>query len=740
MSTTVRKYPSRRSRELRRAAGLAAALILGGGHAATAQTPSSPPNATGPPDVTQPDDGLPPLTERQERQLQILRVVLNPSDTIDSETRHHAAEELIAMRVPQAVAILVEGLDSEHPQVVRAVVLAMISCTEPPPGLLDPVVRTLRTAPREARDDLGKAVARYEATGLAAVVATATDAAIPVEERLGPIQALSSFQSRAAAEQLVDLLDPARNEPQAILDAACAALDRYNVRPNGNDPESWRRWWAQTRNQTQEQWLLTRIDRLSSRLQQFEAELAAERRRNALAEQRLQAAYRELFPSLAYEDQIRTLPKLLDDELDAVRRFAVGQIDRLLRDTVSIPLPLQEKLAERLADRLPEVRIQSAQLLDELAYDGVAERVAARLVQESDPQVASALLRLLAKRPTLTAIDSIRAAVPSPQTSAEAAGALWGLVRTVELPADQVEPTRDVAREALGGLAAGSAAIAPLTGVLAVIGDEQDIAAITPALDGEDAPLQRAVAEGFARRGLSEPLTARAGNEQIYPFAVQALATQARDLDTIRPLLLLAPPPAHQQGWADAVRRSTQTLDAAGVLAVDDILDSIDAATPELRRDLLERIVNLSSEAVAAEARAAVSIRLAPLLFELGQPVRAREMLQTLETTAPEPLRPQLFRAALECGAFDLAASLDGDPVAWIEVLESLVARRLPHAGTVRDEIARRFGDQLGEDVRRRFDAASAQVPTAAQPGTASEPGSLPPTRSASAEPTDEDG
>ncbi|MHC4447197.1 MAG: hypothetical protein ACYSXF_05375, partial [Planctomycetota bacterium] len=50
---------------------------------------------------------------RQQRQLAVFdRTVRNPSADIDPETRRHAAEELIAMDLPEATERLAEALSS----------------------------------------------------------------------------------------------------------------------------------------------------------------------------------------------------------------------------------------------------------------------------------------------------------------------------------------------------------------------------------------------------------------------------------------------------------------------------------------------------------------------------------------------------------------------------------------------------------------------------------------------------
>jgi HEAT repeat protein len=661
------------------------------------------------PDLSQePPDDLPPLTERQQRQLQIFGpVLLNPSSDIASETRRSAAEELIAMNAPQAVALLAEGLRGPNPGVREAVVKATIAAPQPPDGLLQPLVQTLRSADVADRQDLGTAVARYR-DGLEAVSAVAVNRELDVAERLGPIEALAAFRSREAAARLMVLLETGRGEPEDVIVSTCQALSRLTGLPNGENPAGWRRWWADAKDQSQEQWLARRVEQLTEQVSGLEQRLEQERQKAQRIEARLSTVYRDLFPALEYDDQLRALPSLLEDDLAAVRRFAMGRIERLLRDTVSMPQPLQEQLADRLDDEVPALRLQAAMLLHDLGYDGAAEKIAARLAVEEDPQVREGLLGLLAKRPTSLALQDICQALSEPALTITASEALWSVVRQDGVPQAELAATRAAVRGAWER-APREPAVAR---VMAAVGDDDDTTHLVSLLDDEEQGLRVAVAEGLLARGVHQALLDRSADELLYPFAVRALVAERRDRAGVEALIRMTPPAAHVQVWADGIREATSAMEPRDLVAIVDLLQTVPAADATLRRDLLQRVADAGVDALPPEVWASAIIRLADLLSETGDAPRGQTLVQSLDPTALTPeVRRRLFETALHVAAFELAAGIDNEATSWIDVLETLATRQKPHAAALRDEIARRFATELVDDVRDRFEAISAALP-----------------------------
>ncbi len=617
------------------------------------------------------------------------------------------------MATPQSIDVLTQGLESGAAPVMTAIVGAMDAAPAPVEGLLEPAVSALRGAPPEVLPVLWRVIARYDERGLDLLSRQAVDTTLPLEERLACVQAMSVFRNRAAAAILVGLLDPAASEPPEIQEAACLALDRLTGLGYGQNHGRWRQWWETARDLSSEEWLARQVNQLTDHLADLQSQLDRQRRRNERLEQRLHATYRDLFPALGYEDQLISLPALLDDELAVVRAFAVGRIERLLRDTVSIPEPLQELLVERLADEEPALRIQAARLLDELAYAHVTERIADRLATESDPEVVTGFLTILARRPAPAALPAIERWLGDSATAPIAAEALWGLATTVPLPEDRLPEVRETLRTALSRNVGADTRTGEILKALALIGDEDDLLRLTPLLDGEDPVAREAVAEGFARRGARRPLVERAANESIYPYALLAITSGPRNMASLRAAVQLVPPDGHRQLWAETVLGLCETLQPDELLAIDDLLQETKPATAALSpRRADARRQRAAGFRHDSRAEGAAHLRLAVVLLESGDAGRRLGCARAAWRTRGERRAPNAATSgSVQSGEFEAAAALDNALLSWIEVLEVLVDRDAEAAVALRDEIKRRFADQLVGEARNRFDAACAALP-----------------------------
>src|SRR5262245_55641985 len=122
-------------------ATLAAAMLVLGCLGACMDSKGRP-NFLGIPLQPRSDDQEQP--ERQRRQLEVFDgTIRNASPDIDPELRRQAAEELIAMELPEATERLAEALRSGEPVVVQAVIDALEATSEPVPGLLPAATETL---------------------------------------------------------------------------------------------------------------------------------------------------------------------------------------------------------------------------------------------------------------------------------------------------------------------------------------------------------------------------------------------------------------------------------------------------------------------------------------------------------------------------------------------------------------------------------------------------------------------
>jgi hypothetical protein len=586
--------------------------------------------------------------------------------------------------------------------VVQAITTTLIESARPARVLLGPVVDALGQAPPPTWDGLGRVAARCGSDGLEAVSAAALDREAPPHQRLGPIHALGAFHSRDAADHLTDLLEDDRHECLEIVQAACAALDRVTGCAFGPDRSRWIAWRAETRGLDDEAWSLEVLERLTMQRAQLETQL------QDVAEQ-LHRAYERLFPALPYEGQVALLPELLEDELQVVRRFAIESLSRLARDR-TIPPSLQRALAGRLDDESATLRLEAARLLDQLAYEKLPDAVAERLEREREPEIVRQYLSILSAQPSPRAVTRLCELIAEPPLAEPAAEALWSLSINDRTRAANAAISCSTLRAAYES--AGTPVLSQrLARLLALLGDEGDVALLLEALDDPDPQRRAAVAAGLAHRGRKDPLVARAADETIYPFAVLAITWGEPSLARIQELLRLPPRPAQRQAWAEGIREVVGGLSPADVLVADDQLKGVVDVDPALRRDVLARVAALPPDALPDADRIIVLERLVPLHLALGEAPLAQALLEAFPLRETDPLAGLRLEAALRAQRYARAAELDGDPVAWIKVLERLAVDHADEARVLRDEIARRFAAQLVGDLRARFETATVNLP-----------------------------
>ena len=672
--------------------------------------PSLPPDLrepAAPATVGQPDDEL---TSRQHRQIEVFgRTVLNPSHDIQAETRRHAAEELIAMNVPAAIDILDQSLRSGQPQVILPVIDAMASSPQPVQGLLEAAISTMQESSGEALEKLSMVLPRYGPPALDMVSRRALDREVPPVQRIGFIHALGAFRTRDSASRIMALLDGQHPAPREIITAACASLGRLTGLPYDSDVQQWRRWWAEHGDEPVEDWLGNMVQQLSSRITEIEQQIQLHKQANDDIAGRLADTLHELFMVLSPNEQLDRLPELLSDELVPVRQFAMGRVERLLRDSERVPEPVPATLAQRLRDtaEVSPLRLSAAGLLHDLNYQGTAELVAAALNNESDHQIATGYLEILAKRPTQAGLDATLRWLNDPAAGKAAAQALWAIISNDLLEDVRLPAARRAARAALEQQ--GTPLHARL---LAGIGEDQDLARVEGLLDAPDPAARRAVAEGLCWAGRKEPLLRRVGDDEVYPFVVRVLIQGPADLATLRQVAQLAPPEAHHQEWAHAIRALAERLAPADLLAADDMLASLEHVDLQLRAAVLAKVADIPPKTTIPQQRSSLLARLAELRLALGQYELAFDVIQALDGAPMTPALARLrFRAAALAGHYEEAADFNEDVLAWVELLVEAAEPNPLAAVALRKEIQRRFGDQLVGEAQARFENAMERLP-----------------------------
>ncbi len=621
-------------------------------------------------------------------------MVQNPSTDIDPEIRVRAAEELIAMDIQPATDRLCEALRSGEPVVVSAVIDAIEASPEPVDGLLPAVTETLRDASDEQMEKLYLVLPRYGDEALALVAAAARDRDEPPARRVGPISALAAFRSRDAAVQLMAMLLDPEPQPPVIVAATGASLEKLTGLPYGAEADQWRRWWDKLKDEPIENWLRVMVLHLSTRTAELERASHLQTRERQEIALRLTATLRELFLGMPADEQIARLPDLLADDLVPVRAFALGRVERRLRDSERIPEAVQEKLAGRLADtdEIPASRLLAGRLLNELNYQGTAYLVASAIADEKDAAIAVGYMEILSKRPSPTALPQVLGWL-NDSTAGDAAGnALWTMIVREMVATDDAVVRRTV-RQALQWQTEPSPQLIRL---LAVVGNEADRQRVEELLDAQDDELRHAAAEGLAFAGELDSLLGRAADPQIYPFVIRLIAAGSVDVETVRLLAALVPPEGQRQRWAQTIRTTADAMPPADLIAVDQVLARFDHVNPAVRADILARVPDLPNDALTTDQRSELLVRLARLRLDLGEFQTAYEVLEWPNgaPTTPALLRIK-FEATVLSGHYEEAAEINDDVMVWLALLDTLIGIQSAAAGEVRDEIQSRFPNEL---------------------------------------------
>jgi hypothetical protein len=646
---------------------------------------------------------------RQRRQLEVFdRTVRNPSPDIEPDIRLQAAEELIAMDLPEATERLAEALGSGEPTVELAVIDAMESSPELVEGLLPAAAASLRDASGPRLEKLSLVLPRYGDPALNRVAVLARDQSEPPARRIGPIYALASFRSRDSAVQLMTMLDEQRNEPQEIIAATGESLERLTGLPYGSDAEQWRRWWDKLKDEPIENWLRIMVLHLSTKTSELEREIHQQDRETDAIAQRLAVSLRDLFLMLPVEEQLARLPVLLDDDLAPVRAFALGRVERRLRDSERIPEPVQQKLVERLNDPQEQStsRLLAARLLNDLNYQPAADLVAGVLAEEEDSEIARGYMEILARRSTPTALDLMLLWLDDSTAGDAAADAVWAVITNGTDHADALPTVRRAARRAYQWRATPSH-----VRLLGAIGEDRDIEVVEQQLDAAEPAMRRAAAEGLCFAGHLQPLLDRVRDEEVYPYAIRLVARGPDNIATFRDLAELAPPEVHRQEFMQVVQEKADRLALGDLIKADTILNALPHVNGQLRADVLERVAGLPPDALDADQLTELLSRLARVRIELGNYQGAYDVVASLNGALASPALLQLaFKAALLSGHYEEAAAMDSSPRTWVHQFDELSVQFPQAAKAVRDEIQRRFGDNLEGELAELFRVADERL------------------------------
>ncbi len=687
--------------------------VVAGGFAGSADAQDSPRPAPAPAAI-------------DPQELSFLRSILgNPTNAI--ETRRRAAAKLLRLASPVGAATVVSLLDATSGDARDALGAVFRNAAAEDPELASALVGSLAYAAAEDRPRLAETIV-YTGVGIdAIVVAVAVDPAKAADFRRAAIETLGRLPSRPSAEALLLVTDPARKEPPEVRTAAFRSLEALAGLPLGEDHAAWRTWWERDGGfDSLERTCEERAEALTLRLAQSERDRVSVDERAERTAARLRSALAELLLGMDLAARQERVQRLLADELPTLRGFAVEQVERMLRNGDRIGEEMTATLATLLDDPVASLRGRAARLLASLAWPSIGEEVAKRLAQEQDAATAVIALEILAERPAEGSMPALLDRLEVAATAETAARAVARLHAAGLAPVGWRERAAAISRRSL---AESGAPIPAMARIFALAGEESDADAIEVLLDSPDARVRRAVAEGWARRGIFEPLAVRSADSAIYVPLAASLVELDPTLAGLERMLGLARPAESAAEYESVLLRFVNALPVSSLLEADERF--ADASVPAaVRLEALKRVATpVNGTAVPREVQEEAIERRSAILLGLGRAEEVADLLANEPLLPEQPLFGMLFEARLRAGRFDRAASQQPDPSEWIEVMVRIAAdpSSAPGAAAIAEEIARRFGDSLDEtQLAAIATQRSAASPPATTPAAESVPGEIP--------------
>ena len=646
------------------------------------------------------------LNDTDQRQLDRMGFVLQqPPDAVSLQQRTSAAAWLLDLKQHQATSMLNETMLSGNTPAILAILTAASEQDQPDPDLLPILLLSLRSAPTETLVPMGVALARYQSTEpatLATIVTQALDPANTVEERNAALRAIAAFrtQGNLAIEPVMTIMSRHASEPPSIVTTAMQTASSLTGMPDLQSPDAWTTWWLANRRRSTEERLQNVIAAMNRRIAILEVAVQQSSGEADRSSERLLSTYRTLVPMLTLPQQQSKLLELLGDSRSDVRQFAVERMGVMLRDGHDTP-ELQAATISLLQDPDLDVRQRVAPLLGELDPADLDGIVLERLENEHDPMILQHALSAIEVRPNIAAIPAVRQLLEHEIVRDQAARTLLAILQSdAEL--------RQIDRGAIAraALAAISTSDDPsIAAVLIMTGSPEDLQGLSSLLDAEDEATRATIADAFLRRGRRNVLIARAEDEVIFPFALQAAATNDHD-DAIRRVLSLAPP-NDELGtlWMDTVAELASETAPDRILELDDDVGATPHASDLLRTRLLSGAI--AERELETELHRRILKRLVPMLLEQDAAASALTHIRGLD---PESLDDDLiklrFISAIRARLYDDAATMQPTTAAWILAYEDTLASRPESAPDLRDEIVRRFNAELTPELRAQLGLA----------------------------------
>jgi hypothetical protein len=672
------------------------------------ETEAAQPEERQAPLVAQPTPQPSPDDLRQQ-QINLLRNVLH-EDAMSPRDRQQAAAQLLQLGTPDAVAVLVEGLEASNSQaVVVAIADGLILNGPPPPALLAPILTALLEADRGTEMLLTRVLTRFDAQGVVPpLLAAAQDESHPADgdRRLRAIRALGSLYDDTAIESLIGLLrttegSPLRPEVLGALESS-TGLEAFSAKT-----EDWESWWTLQRETPREQRLVNIIRTLRTEVETRDEQLDELRSRFV---RMIQLLYTATPP----EQRSRLLADLLQDEEASVRRTATGLVERAMGDAVALEESVTQALKQLLADSEADLRAQAARLLLNLGDPEVGTLVGQAYLLEQDLAALREFLLVLARSPQAETLDQVIAHLRQ--------GILPALAGQALLAASDRELLTDEARAALREhLRAADPATLPASNIrlLARLGGDADRAELLPLLEGEDAGIKTALGKELALRSEFVDLLARLATDPVlHPIAMDAVLRHRANLEGARTLLGLRPTNGGNESiWLDRFALLAGRLPLSDLRTLDDEMLASDipliaeGAHLRLLEGALARFPAAPEQQLGQWQE--LLTRLATWRLEREQVGPAAEVLDLLRGSQPpgDSYKRTQTIVFLRQGRLAEAAELLPEVGLWLDVAQTLHEVQPERFAAICQAVEERFAEQLSDAQRERLTGLLALIP-----------------------------
>lgn len=582
-----------------------------------------------------------------------------PSQALSSQAsslqqKREAAAALLKLDDTPSRALLHRCMLTDNPPGSRRAVAEAIVTLETPPHSIEP--------------------------SLAAAIDEASD------ESLGwLLPAAACFRGRTTFAAVVGVLD--RQPPPETTSLACQTLTaQTGVRCE--NAAQWLEWAAATESWTDARWFRTVADAHATATRDAQ-------RRTLELESDLDRLYRQVHALTPVEERSALIASLIRSPRPLLSTIGFDLAKRALLNARPLGSDVVVAAQERLNDPRDQVRRDAANLIDRIDLPGVGPDAAEALQIEPDPEVAAALLRILARQPapgvSRQIVEWAEQDGPPHQPALDAASAA---IRAGTM--DDPELIRRVTAVASAEIAAGNPSVSAVR-ALDAAGLADEAAAL---LFADDREIAQATAEALVGSPdqFSRLLAAARSHADLFDAAaatIRLLRPNTAGLQTL--LALPAPSDEHRRAALARVATAlppTDLLDTARTIddlamreaclshvATPDYSSAPDHATQ--RRELLRLLLQTRLDRGNADG----------VLATLAA-------LNLIPNPAPDIHANALLRLARTEEAREIALTNDLPASFWFDALDA----QPPDPAAITLILAGDYADALNAEQRQRLD------------------------------------